>query len=324
AFGTSAPELAVSLQSAFNGQADLALGNVIGSNIANILLILGIAAVAAPLIVHSQLVRFDVPLMIGSSLLVYLMGLDGRLNRWDGLILFFGVLLYTGWLIRQSRREEKSVQEEYAEAYKDGSENGWYASLLNLALVAGGLFMLVVGARWLVDSAVTMARWWGLSELIIGLTIVAVGTSLPEIATSIIAVMRGERDIAVGNAIGSNIFNLLSVLGLAALFAPNGITVSPAVLGFDLPVVIAIAIACLPIFYTGNLVARWEGVLFLVYYVAYLIYLFFNATGHDTLPLFSAVMALFVTPLTLLGLSFTVWREARSRRLATPLSSNER
>jgi len=317
AFGTSAPELAVSLQSAFNGQADLALGNVIGSNIANILLILGVAALTAPLLVASQLVRFDVPLMIGASLMIYLMGLDGRLNRWDGLVLFLGVVTYTVWLMRQSRREEKPSQESNENVYEDGEENGWYASLLNLALVAGGLFMLVIGAQWLVDSAVTMARWWGLSELIIGLTVVAIGTSLPEIATAIVAVLRGERDIAVGNAIGSNFFNLLSVLGITSLFAPNGINISGAVLAFDLPVMIAIAIACLPIFYTGNLVARWEGALFLCYYIAYLAYLVFNATGHDTLPLFSSVMALFVLPLTMLGISFSVWRDARNRRLAS-------
>lgn len=316
AFGTSAPELAVSLQSAMAGQADLALGNVIGSNIANILLILGIAAVAAPLVVSTQLVRFDVPLMIGASVLVYFMGLDGRLNRWDGLILFIGVVTYTVWLLRQSRKEENAVPDEFMESYEEGSDSDWYRSLLNLALMGGGLFMLVIGAQWLVDSAITMARWWGLSELIIGLTIVAVGTSLPEIATSIVAVMRGERDIAVGNAIGSNIFNLLSVLGITSLFAPNGIPISDAVLGFDLPIVIAIGVACLPIFYTGNLVARWEGALFLAYYIAYLAYLIFDATGHDSLPLFSTIMALFVAPLTLLGISFSVWRDAKSRRVA--------
>lgn len=317
AFGTSAPELAVSLQSALNGQADLALGNVIGSNIANILLILGIAALTAPLLVASQLVRFDVPLMIGASAMIYFMGLDGRLNRWDGLVLFLSVVAYTAWLLRQSRREGKTVQDEFEDAYEDGSESGWYASILNLGLIIGGLFMLVVGAQWLVDSAVAMARWWGLSELIIGLTVVAMGTSLPEIATSVVAVIRGERDIAVGNAIGSNIFNLLSVLGITSLFAPDGINISAAVLAFDLPVMIAIAIACLPIFYTGNLVARWEGALFLGYYVVYLAYLVFGATNHDSLPLFSSVMALFVLPLTLLGISFSVWRDARNRRFAS-------
>jgi len=317
AFGTSAPELAVSLQSAINGQADLALGNVIGSNIANILLILGVAALAAPLVVASQLVRFDVPLMIGASIMVYLMGLDGRLSRWDGLFLFLGVVTYTTWLIWQSKREQKSVRDEFDDAFDEGKENGWYASLLNLALMAGGLVMLVVGARWLVDGAVTMARWWGISELIIGLTVVAIGTSLPEIATSVIAVLRGERDIAVGNAIGSNIFNLLSVLGITSLVAPFGITVPAGVVAFDLPIMIAIAVACLPIFYTGNLVARWEGALFLAYYIAYVIYIVIDTTNHSSLPFYGTTMLLFVIPLTMLGLIISFWRDVRSRRLAT-------
>jgi cation:H+ antiporter len=321
AFGTSAPELAVSLQSAINGQADLALGNVIGSNIANILLILGVAALTAPLLVASQLVRFDVPLMIGASVLVYVMGMDGRLNRWDGLLLFLGVVAYTWWLIRQSVREEKPVRDEFEEAFEEGETDSWYTSLLNLGLVVGGLFMLVVGARLLVDSAVTMARWWGISELVIGLTVVAVGTSLPEIATSIVAVLRGERDIAVGNAIGSNIFNLLSVLGVTSLIAPGGIGVPVGVLAFDLPVMIAVAVACLPIFYTGNLVARWEGTLFLLYYMAYVAYLVFDATGHDTLPLFSATMALFVIPLTMIGIVVSLWRDVRSRRVPSTVES---
>lgn len=321
AFGTSAPELAVSVQSALTGQANLALGNVIGSNIANILLILGIAALTAPLVVASQLVRFDVPLMIGASILVYLMGLDGRLNRWDGLILFLGVVSYTTWLIHQSKREQKSVHEDYDDEYGEGKESGWYEVLLNLGLVAGGLVMLVLGSQWLVDSAVTMARWWGVSELVIGLTVVAVGTSLPEIATSVMAVFRGERDIAVGNAIGSNIFNLLSVLGVASLVAPLGIAVAPGVLAFDLPVMIAIAIACLPIFYTGNLVARWEGGLFLAYYIAYVIYVVFDSAGHDALPLYSSTMLLFVVPMTMLGLAFSFWRDMRSRRITQPVES---
>ncbi len=316
AFGTSAPELAVSVQSAINGQAELALGNVIGSNIANILLILGMAALTVPLLVASQLVRFDVPLMIGASILVYLMGLDGVLTHWDGLVLFLGVIAYTTWLILQSKREQKAVREEFDAAFDEGKENGWYGSLLNLALVAGGLVMLVVGAQWLVDGAVTMARWWGISELVIGLTVVAVGTSLPEIATSVVAVLRGERDIAVGNAIGSNIFNLLSVLGVTSLVAPSGIAVPAGVMAFDLPVMIAVAIACLPIFYTGNLVARWEGAIFLAYYIAYVLYLVIDTTNHSSLPLYSTTMLLFVVPLTMIGLLVSFWRDVRSRRIA--------
>lgn len=320
AFGTSAPELAVSVQSAWNGQADLALGNVIGSNIANILLILGIASLTAPLIVSSHLVRFDVPLMIGISVLLYLMGLDGRLNRWDGLILFLGVIAYIVWLIWQSRRHpqdglDDSASDSYAKEYGESGNGGWYGVLLNLFLVVGGLAMLVIGSNWMVDSAVVMARWWGVSELVIGLTVVAMGTSLPEIATAVIAVFHGERDIAVGNAIGSNIFNILSVLGLTSLVAPMGIAVPASVLAFDLPIMIAVAIACLPIFYTGNLVARWEGALLLGYYVAYVTYVVFEAADHDALPLYSTTMLVFVLPLTMLGLIFSFWRDMRSRRV---------
>lgn len=315
AFGTSAPELAVSVHSALQGEADIALGNVIGSNIANILLILGMSALVAPLLVASQLVRFDVPLMVLISLLLYALGMDGQLSRVDGVLLFVGILCYTIWLIRQSRRESKAVQAEFAEEFAPpAAAQGRYTLLINPGMMVAGLSMLVLGAQWLVESATTMARWWGVSDLIIGLTVVAVGTSLPEIATSIIAVYRGERDIAVGNAIGSNIFNILSVLGITSLVAPQGIGVPAAALAFDLPVMIAVAIACLPIFYTGNLIARWEGGLFVAYYIAYVIYILFDAAQHDALPLYSATMALFVLPLTALGLLFALVRELRLRR----------
>jgi len=318
AFGTSAPELAVSIHSALQGEADIALGNVIGSNIANILLILGIAALVAPLLVASQLVRFDVPLMILISLLLYGLGMDGQLGRVDGALLFIGVVTYTVWLVWQSRRENKAVQAEFAEEYATPVAEGRHTLLINLGMMAAGLSMLVLGAQWLVESATTLARWWGVSDLIIGLTVVAVGTSLPEIATSIIAVYRGERDIAVGNAVGSNLFNILSVLGVTSLVAADGIAVPAAALAFDLPIMIAVAVACLPIFYTGNLIARWEGGLFVAYYGAYLLYILFDAAQHDALPLYSSTMALFVLPLTALGLLFGLVREFRVRRRYTP------
>jgi cation:H+ antiporter len=219
AFGTSAPELAVSIQSALsvpNG-ADVALGNVVGSNIVNVLLILGVSAVITPLVVQQQLIRLDVPLMIGVSVVVFLMSFDGTISRIDGLILFAGIIAYTVFAIRQSRRESVDVQEEYRaefDANRPQSIGDW---LKNVAFLIGGLALLVVGSRWMVDGAVSFARVFGISELVIGLTIVAVGTSLPEIATSIVAALRGERDIAVGNVVGSNIFNLLSVLGLSSV-----------------------------------------------------------------------------------------------------------
>ena len=315
AFGTSSPELAVSLQSAAAGQADIALGNVVGSNIFNVLFILGISAAIIPLVVAQQLVRLDVPIMIGISVLVYLFGLNGQIGRLEGALLFAGIVAYTLFLIRQSRKESKEVQDEYAKEYGDGQPRATRQYIVNAVFVVAGLALLILGARWLVDSAVSLAQALGLSELIIGLTIVAAGTSMPEVATSIVAAVRGERDIAVGNVVGSNIFNILAVLGLSSVLAPNGISVSAPALAFDIPVMIAVAVACLPIFFTGFKVARWEGWLFLAYYAIYVLYLILDATQHDALPLFSTAMLLFVVPITVLTLGVFVVRDVRRRKV---------
>ena len=314
AFGTSSPELAVSVQSAYAGQANIAFGNVVGSNIFNVLFILGISAAITPLVVAQQLVRLDVPLMIGVSLLVYLLGWNGEINRLEGGMLFAGMIAYTAFSIRQSRKESQQVRDEYAAEFGGGATRGVRQAILNLALVVAGLGLLILGARWLVDSAVSLAQAMGLSELIIGLTIIAAGTSMPEVATSIVAAIRGERDIAVGNVVGSNIFNLLAVLGLTSLVAPDGVPVPAPALAFDLPVMIAVAFACLPIFFTGFRVARWEGWLFLTYYALYVLYLTLVTTQHDALPLFSSALLLFVVPLTALTLLVLVVRERRARR----------
>jgi cation:H+ antiporter len=294
AFGTSAPEFAVSIQSAWSGQPDIALGNVVGSNIFNVLLILGLSALIVPLAIASQLIRVDVPLMIGASILVLLFALDGSISRVDGLILFIGLLLYTGFQIRQGRRERQGAEER-----GDPPGGNWWT---DLALVVGGLVLLVAGSRLLVTSAVAIAQALGVSELVIGLTIVAAGTSLPEVATSVIASLRGQRDIAVGNVVGSNVFNLLGVLGLSALVSPAGIGVAPQALQFDLPVMIAVAVACLPIFVTGREIARWEGGVFLAYYVAYTVYLVMAATQHAALGVYADAMLWFVLPLTVVTL----------------------
>lgn len=310
AFGTSSPELAVTVGSAFAGEADMALGNVVGSNIFNILFVLGLSSLIAPLIVAQQLVRFDVPLVIVASILVLLMGLDGRIGRTDGLILFAGVLAYTFYVIRQTRRESAAIRAEYEEAYgeAEAAPRSW---LLNLSLVGGGLGLLVIGADWLVDAAVATAVALGVSSLVIGLTIVAVGTSLPEIATSVLASLRGERDIAVGNVVGSNLFNLLCVLGLGSILAPGGVTVPRGALVFDIPVMIAVAVAALPIFFTGYSIARWEGAVFLAYYVAYTVYLLLDATDHHALASFGAALTGFFLPLTVLTLGIGVFRALR-------------
>jgi cation:H+ antiporter len=310
AFGTSAPEMAVSVGGALSGQGDLAVGNVVGSNIFNVLFILGAAAAIAPLVVSMQLLRFDVPVMIGVSVATLLVAADGVVGRIEGVLLVVGLAVYTALLIRLSRRERAAIQDEFAAEYASAAQSAGQL-VLQVALVAGGLGLLVLGAGWLVSAAVQMATAFGLSELVIGLTIVAAGTSLPEVATSLIATVRGERDIAVGNVVGSNIFNLLGVLGLSAAVAPDGLRVTPAALGFDVPVMIAVAVACLPIFFTGRLIARWEGWLFLAYYVAYTAYLIMAVAQHDALPLFSSAMVAFVMPLTAVTLLVLTVRAVR-------------
>lgn len=306
AFGTSSPELAVSLKSAWSGQADIALGNVVGSNIFNILLILGLSALITPLAVHRQLVRQEVPFLVGVSLLLWFLAADGGLGFPDGAALAAVMIAYTTLLIREGRREVNADRAGFDVA-PGGTDTGGHWSL-QVLLVVAGLVLLVVGSDWLVSAAVTLARQFGMSELIVGLTIVAAGTSLPEVATSVMAALRGERDIAVGNVIGSNLFNILAVLGVSSVVSPQGLVVAPSLLAFDLPVMVAVTVACLPIFFTGHLIARWEGALFLAYYAAYTTYLVLGATGHDALHGFSWAMGSFVIPLTAVTLVLLAWR----------------
>ena len=292
--------------SAFKGQADLALGNVVGSNIFNVLFILGISAMIVPLVVAQQLVRFDVPVMIGVSFLLYLFGMDGNIGRWDGVILFLGTVAYTVFLIRQSRKESSAeVKSEYDKEFSGDRKS---SVLKNIVLLVVGLAGLMLGSKWLVDSAVAIAQSFGVSELVIGLTIVAAGTSMPEVATSVVAAIRGERDIAVGNVVGSNIFNILCVLGLSSVVAPAGIEVSSAALKFDIPVMIAVAVACLPVFFSDYRIGRVNGVAFMGFYIAYIVYLIFTATHHHALGTYQSAMMYFVLPITAVTLVFLMIR----------------
>jgi cation:H+ antiporter len=312
AFGTSAPELAVSVQAGLAGQADIAVGNVVGSNIVNVLLILGISALIVPLVVSQQLVRIDVPLLIGASVLFLLMGQDGHIGLFDGILLFAGIVGYILFALRQSRKESAQIEDEYAQEFGGGEKLGG-ALPLQIALIVAGLAMLVLGSHWLVEGAVAFARLFGVSELIIGLTIVAIGTSLPELATSVVAALRGERDIAVGNVVGSGIFNLLAIAGIAAMVTPGGLEVAPALVRFDIPIMLAAAFACLPVFAKGHLIPRWQGMLFITYYVAYVAYLVLDATRHAVLPTFSAAMIGFVLPLTAITLIVVLVHQRSSR-----------
>lgn len=310
AFGTSSPELAVGVGAAWVGQPDIVVGNVVGSNIFNVLFIIGVSALIVPLAVAQQLVRIDVPLLIGCSVVLAVMALDGEIGRIDGTLLCLGVISYTSYLVLQARKErDPQIILEYAEAFPGSRAKHW---TVNITLILLGLPLLVLGANWLVDSAIIFARQLGVSELVIGLTVVAAGTSLPEVAASVVAAMKGERDIAVGSAIGSSIYNILLVLGATALVAPAGIAVAQSVQNFDLPVLIAVSVACLPIFFTGYRIDRWEGAVFLGYYFSYAAYVVMKATEHDLLEPFSKTMMFFVLPLTVLTIVVLVGRARRA------------
>ena len=302
ALGSSAPQMTVSLQAAFNDTADIAVGSVIGSNIFNILVTLGLSALIIPLRVSRQLVRLDIPLMILASGLVFALALNKQLDRLDGVVLLGGLLIYLALLLRQSRHSG------HHHASHDLPRTSW---LHNLLLMLAALGLLGLAGHLLLGAAVTLATELGLSERIIGLTIIAVSTSLPELATSLIAAFRGQREIAVGNVIGSNVFNLLGVLGLTALVAPTPLSVSPNALAFDLPVMLGVAALCLPVFYTGYRVTRGEGVLFLGLYLAYGLHVVSFTTGMPLAGKLAHLMLFFILPALLLFLLFSTLRAWR-------------
>jgi cation:H+ antiporter len=301
AFGTSAPELAVSVGDVLRGSDEagaIALGNVVGSNIANILLALGVAsAVGGSLVVARRIIRVDVPIMIGASVVVLFMALDETLSRIEGFVLIAALTVYLVWTVVAARREPDAVVDEFADDLApEKLEN--VSPWTDLGLLLGGLVLLVAGSQALVKSATDIASELGVSDLVIGLTVVAIGTSLPEVATSVLAALRGERDLAVGNAIGSNLFNLLAVLGATASIAPEAIPVAQSAIQVDLPVMIVVAVACLPIFANGHVLARWEGAMFFAFYAAYIGWLVLDAADHSIRDDYSNVMLFFVIPLT--------------------------
>jgi len=273
AYGTSAPELAVSLKAGFSGSADIALGNVIGSNSFNVLLILGISALLTPLAVSFQLIRKEVPILIVISAMTWIFAFNGRISRIEGFLLFLGFIIYTIFLIRYGKKVDNLTETLPIE------NKGLKSLFLQILYVIAGLVLLVLGARWLVDGAVILALKFGINELVIGITIVAAGTSLPELATSVVASIKGERDIAVGNVIGSNIFNILVVLGAASLFTGD-INAAPIAIKFDIPLMFGTSVLCLPIFFTGRRISRIEGGLFLFIYIAYISFLIINSKLH--------------------------------------------
>ncbi|MDS2173868.1 calcium/sodium antiporter [Nesterenkonia sp. CL21] len=323
-FATSSPELAVSTGAALTGSPGLAIGNVVGSNIANILFVLGLTAVFGALTVRLQLIRADIPVMIVFSVLLVVLALDGGIATWEGVLLLVLLGVYLVALVIYARRQRSKgrvpalgVEEEWSEEpgplMRALRATTLRSVLTDLVLVAVGVALLVVGAQMLVSGATDIAEAFGVSDLIIGLTVVAIGTSLPELATSIIAAVRGEREMAVGNLVGSNIFNIGAVVGVTALVAPSGIDVEAAAIHFDMPVMLATALVLLPLAFTGQAISRWEGALLVALYASYVAYLVMAASHHAVLGPFSAAMVWFVLPVTALWIIALVGYEVGLR-----------
>ena len=256
AYGTSSPELIVSVKAAFIGQPGIAVGNVVGSNIFNIAVILGLAALIKPIAVNATAMRRDAPVMLGVTLLGILVLLDSTIQRWEGVVLLVSSMVYTWWVVRHARRNSEPSEEIKPMKL-------WAA----IGLVIAGLGVLALGSQLLVENAVFMARSWGVSEAVIGLTIIAAGTSMPELATSVVGALRGHSDISLGNVIGSNIFNILFVLGLASIIHPihaAGLTWT------DQGAMLLSAIVLLPFMWSGRQIGRLEGLVLLAGYGVYL------------------------------------------------------
>lgn len=271
AVGTSTPELAVGITAAIEGRGALMVGNVAGANLLDILLILGLSAMIRPLPLQMLSVKVDLPVMIAASVALFAMGWDGVLSRLEGAVLSAAALAYTVALVRVSRLEAPAMKREFSREF------GFAVALRRVVgpgrhavLLVVGVALAVSGAGLMVSGAVGIAQALGVSEAVIGLTIVAVGTTAPELATTVIATLRNERDVAVGNLIGSCIYNVLLVVGLAGLFAPAGVEVSREILRFDLPLSIAAALLCLLVFMTRRVMSRREGAIFAALYLAYL------------------------------------------------------
>jgi len=278
--GTTMPELAVSVTAAQQGQSGLSVGNIAGTNVFNILVILGLSAVVRPIPLRLLSFKLDVPVMIGAALALIVMAWDGVLSQADGMLLLIGALSYTLALVLLSRRESPAMRREFAEEFGRDTvtaapgdalpRSRWVRGAWYLGLLLFGIAVTLLGAQLLVSGAVSLARAFGVSDEIIGLTIVAMGTSAPELATTVVATLKDDRDVAIGNLVGSCIYNILVILGVSGLVAADGVTVVRDVLWIDLPLAAAVAILLLPVFHSGDNVSRREGALFVGIYGLYL------------------------------------------------------
>lgn len=310
---TSAPEVAVSVDAVLTGVPDLALGNAIGSNTVNVLLVLGLGAVLAPIAVDRGLLRADLPVLLGASALLLLVCLDGRVSRLEGAVLLTGLAGYFAWCVLRDRRRAAQADAADATDATDGRPGGRRV-LLHAVLVLGGVAVLVLGADLLVSGGTGLAVDLGLSDLVVGLTVVAVGTATPEIITVVVASLRGQRDLALGTVVGSCTVNIGAVVGAAAVVDAGGLPVDPQALRFDLPVMLLATLLLVPLARTAARVSRGEGALLLVAFAAYLSYLLLAADEHEAAGLLGTALVTFAAPLVLVGLAIAVVRDARHRR----------
>ncbi len=271
--GTSMPELAVGVTAAAEGRGGLAVGNIAGTNMVNLLFILGLSALIKPLPLHLLSIKLDLPVMVVAALALVAMAWDGVLSRHEGLLLLAAAAVYTVALVRLSRRESGHVRWQFSEEFGAavmGARIGVVQGVRNAALLVAGVAATVLGANLLVSGAVDIARALHVSDAIIGLTIVAIGTSAPELVTTVVATLKDDRDVAVGNLIGSSSYNILAILGATCLVSANGVHVSRDILLVDLPLAAAVALVCVPVFTTGQRISRGEGAFFIACYLAYL------------------------------------------------------
>jgi len=271
ALGTSMPELAVGIDAALQGNGSLAVGNIAGTNTFNILFILGLSALLMPLALEMRTLRIDLPMMIVAAVALVAMAWDGILTQAEGAVLVAAGLGYTVVIVRGAREEGRAIRAEFAREF--GVGHGHHAKrevASNFAILVAGMVVIVAGADLLVDGAVGLARMMGVSDAFIGLTVVAVGTSAPELVTTIVSTLRNERDIAVGNLLGSSVYNILIILGVTALIPSSGIAVEPDLIRVDIPVMGAAALICVPTFISGRRISRLEGAIFVAVYIVYL------------------------------------------------------
>lgn len=272
--GTSLPELAVGIAAINDGAADIAVGNIAGTNLVNILLILGLSAAIRPLPLQLKAIRMELFVMIFTAFLLLLLCLDGVLSYWEGAFMLLVGVVYIYMLIRNSKKEPPVIQKEFREEYEPSTKaekrNEW-TWVINIIFLLGGIAATIWGADLLVSGASDIARTLGLSDVVIGLTIVAIGTSAPELVTTIVATIKDNRDIAVGNLLGSSITNILFILGTTCLFATDGLSVDQGILWFDLPLAAIVALVCYPVFRSDQMVSRREGILFVLSYCLYLL-----------------------------------------------------